>query len=117
MSTTKRIVYGFVAAVILGIVLIFNLGVVADGVNFLGYPLKTGLQYLLMVPFIYYAFGALFPRAIAKSTMSPVIVVSIGVVLYTMLAALPAWNWNDTFFKLGAVLIGGFIVWLFSRTR
>lgn len=115
MSTTKRIVYAFVAAVILGIVLLFNLEIVARGVAFLGYPLKLGVQYLFTVPFVYYSFSALFPRSAAASSMSAVTAVSIGAALYIMLAALPAWDWNAVLFKLGAILAGGLITWLFSR--
>jgi len=115
MSTTKRIVYAFVAAVVLGIVLLFNLNVVAENVAFLGYPLKLAIQYFFMVPFIYFAFGALFPKIVGRQSVGMVIAVTLGAVLYTLLTGLPDWSWNPTLFKLGAILVGGFLVWLFSR--
>lgn len=116
MSVTKRIVYGFVAVVLLGILLLFNFNVIQDTTIF-GYSLRTTLQYLFMVPFIYYAVAALFPRMIFGSNMSAIIGIAVGAVIYTMLANLPSWSWNTLAFRFVTIVIGGFVVWLISGRK
>ncbi len=122
MSLTKRIVFAFIAAVILGIVLLFNFNVVAEGVAFLGHPLKMAVRYFFMVPFIYYAFGALFPNVVGRHSASAVMLTALGAVIYLVLSSISSSDWNSAFvawdwFKLGAVLAGGLVVWLFSRAK
>lgn len=118
MSTTKRIMFAVTAAIIMGVVLLFNLDIVAGGVSFLGYPLKVCIQHFFTAPFIYYAMGALFPRTIVRGGAVPaVIVVAIGTMIYTLLANLPSWDWNGIMFRLGSVLAGGLLLWLFARNK
>jgi hypothetical protein len=99
-----NIINGLLACVFLVLTVVLKLWI------FHGNPvLGVAVQYLLLLPFIYFTFLTLFPK---KSI--GILQLTVIILLYAIVSSLPE-GWHEILYKATATIIGGLGIGLFKH--